>query len=359
MANAKKLPSGNYRAQVFAGYKIDEKTGKKKPEYVSFTHPDKIEAEYLAAEFKRNREPITPESEYTVKQAVEKYIAMRSNILSPTTIAGYKKIVECNLQGIMDIKIKKLKQDDIQAAVNTDALTLKPKTISNAHTLLSSVLKVYKPFMRLTTALPQKQKQFKELPSPQAIFKAVRNTDIELAALLAMWLSFTVSEIKGLMKSDIKDGVLTLRRVMVDVDGKSVVKDQMKEYERSRRHVVPPYIMSLIDACGDGYLVPLGRHQIIRRLTQHLKDHNVPHITFHDLRHVNASVMHLLHIPDKYAMERGGWKTDATMKAVYQNVFTEERLEVDKKINDYFNGIVDQKKSIVSHNISHGKEKTP
>ena len=47
-----------------------------------------------------------------------------------------------------------------------------------------------------------------------------------------------------------------------------------------------------------------------------VRKNNLPHMSFHDLRHVNASVMALLKIPDKYAMERGGWKTDSVMKIV-------------------------------------------
>jgi integrase len=59
-------------------------------------------------------------------------------------------------------------------------------------------------------------------------------------------------------------------------------------------------------------------------------------MSFHDLRHVNASVMALLNIPDKYAQERGGWKTDNIMKNVYQQTFSSERRNVDRLINDYF-----------------------
>ena len=66
--------------------------------------------------------------------------------------------------------------------------------------------------------------------------------------------------------------------------------------------------------------------------------------------------MHLLGAPDKYAMERGGWKTDKTMKAVYQNVFSEERIEVDKKIDGYFENVVkttknDDHKTQISQDI--------
>ena len=57
-------------------------------------------------------------------------------------------------------------------------------------------------------------------------------------------------------------------------------------------------------------------------------------------RHLNASVMLMLGIPDKYAMERGGWSTNHTLKAVYQHTFSEERKLVDEKIDNYFNNIL-------------------
>lgn len=62
-------------------------------------------------------------------------------------------------------------------------------------------------------------------------------------------------------------------------------------------------------------------------------------MTFHDLRHLNASVMAMLQIPDKYAQERGGWKTDHVMKKVYTHTFSRERIRVDNIIDDYFSKI--------------------
>ena len=47
------------------------------------------------------------------------------------------------------------------------------------------------------------------------------------------------------------------------------------------------------------------------------------------------------HIPDKYAMERGGWSTPNTLKAVYQHTFLEERKLVDKQIDEFFENIIE------------------
>lgn len=44
----------------------------------------------------------------------------------------------------------------------------------------------------------------------------------------------------------------------------------------------------------------------------------------------------MLGVPDKYAMERGGWSSPNVMKSVYQHTFTAERQKIDKKIDRYF-----------------------
>ena len=56
---------------------------------------------------------------------------------------------------------------------------------------------------------------------------------------------------------------------------------------------------------------------------------------FHDLRHYNASIMLALNVPDKYAMERMGYSTPATLKKVYQHTMTGKRAEVNDMINGH------------------------
>jgi integrase len=71
-----------------------------------------------------------------------------------------------------------------------------------------------------------------------------------------------------------------------------------------------------------------------------LMEKNGIDLTFHGLRHLNASIMLMLGIPDKYAMERGGWSTDNILKSVYQQTFSTEREKVDDLIDKYFSGII-------------------
>ena len=139
--------------------------------------------------------------------------------------------------------------------------------------------------------------------------------------LLALWLSLSMSEIRGLTVSALHDNVLYVEQVVVDVDGLPVVKKATKAYERTRKHRLPQEILRLIEQTeayrqGSGFLVTTNRQTLIKRFHRYLAAAGVPIITFHQLRHLNASVMLALGVPDLYAQERGGWSTDHTLKSV-------------------------------------------
>lgn len=63
-------------------------------------------------------------------------------------------------------------------------------------------------------------------------------------------------------------------------------------------------------------------------------------IRFHNLRHIFASATAMLNIPEKYAMEMGGWSTPDVYKNVYQETFDSERNKADSVIDGYFNEII-------------------
>ena len=92
----------------------------------------------------------------------------------------------------------------------------------------------------------------------------------------------------------------------------------------------------------DDYVVAYTRKQVYGRFVKTMRSAGYQ-ITFHDLRHINASVMAKLNIPDVYAMERGGWSNTSTLKSVYQQTFDTDRQRIDQTIDDYFQDIYDTK----------------
>lgn len=360
MATARKLPSGQWCTLVYSHKEIIN--GKEKRIYESFTADTKKESEFLAAEFALNKNKQKKPKNMTLGEAIDSYIALSTPALSKTSIASYKKIKRNYFLDLMDIPLKNITSEMLQNSINNEInrpskkyknsdKTLSAKTVNNAFGLISTVLKKYHPSIIIDVKLPKKENKLKELLPPDVIFDVVKDTDIELPVLLAMWLSFSMSEIRGLTKSkSISDGYISVKEVIVDVDNQPVLKEQAKAFYRIRKLKIPKYIQSLIDKTNpnEDRLVTLSGHAIYMRFKRLLEKNNLPHITFHDLRHINASVMAQLRIPDKYAMERGGWKTDAVMKSVYQHTFSDYRESVDNQIDTFF-------ETLMQHNIQHKK----
>lgn len=342
MSKPKRLKSGNWRAQVYLG----KKDGKNV--YVSVTAPTKTECAYKAAEIKQKGLPEEKPAAPTVGEVVDQYIDS-CELLSPTTVAGYRKIRRTTFAGFMDAPVDELSDMRAQEAINAEAkrksrkgTTISPKAVRNAWGLISSSLRrvCNKTF---TVKLPEDPPKFLELPEPDFIIEAVRDTDIELPCMLALWLSLSMSEVRGLKYSSIRNGCIYIDQVVVDVDGVPVEKARAKVESRNRCLTLPDALLALIrrdteysryekGEIFDGYLVPYREYQIRRKLNKLL-----PGVNFHQLRHINASVMLKLGVPDKYAMERGGWSTPSTMKRVYQHTFSSERKKVDAAIDEYFN----------------------
>lgn len=352
------LPSGNLRKLVFDHYEplfnkdgtpILDSHGKQKQKriYQSITASSAKELDLAVADFKANKRGKVKPCDLTLAEGIDDYIKNLDALLSPTTISGYNIIKENAFPGIMHMRMSAIDQTIFENAMNMEAKRpsssrrckgkpISIKTLRNEYGLVHTVLKKYtgKDF---TAKIPEPEQHIKELPEPSEVFHAVKGTNIELAALLAMWLSFTASEIRGLTKSEsVKDGYITIKQVIVNVNGKDITKKRAKQTTRIRKHRIPQYIQSLIDKTETDTLVPISTKMLNYYLSKHLRANDVPHISFHDLRHLNASVMSMLNIPDKYAQERGGWKTDKVMKKVYTHTFSQERVAADDKIDDYF-----------------------
>lgn len=340
---ATKLPSGNYRTQVVVG--VNEK-GKRIVK--SFTAVTEWESLKLAAEFMEDNAIGIDYKNMTVYQAFTQYINSRSNILSPSTIRGYRNIQQYRLQVIMDIKINNLRINDVQRAVNFDAARLGRKSIKSALSLLKSVLELQDITINMKKiTIPKDRPKSVELPPVDKLFKVIIGSELELPCMLAAWLSLRVSEVRGLKFSDISnDGkYITVRRAKICLDNRDVVREQNKTVESTRTIPLPPYLYNMIKKVPhnteDDYIVPL-RYEYIRKHFKKLMEDNGFSITFHKLRHEFATVLNDLGIPDEYIQKLGGWSSDIIMKSVYTHTTSHKEIEYQRIIDGYFNGIINK-----------------
>lgn len=376
MATAKKLPSGSWRCLAYSHTERvwDEKAQKWKDKriYESFTSDDpsprgRKAAELAAAQFQANksRNPTNKRQEYgnmTLTKAIDAYIESRTEIRSPTTIQDYRCIQKNAFQDLMESKLKDLDEVILMEAVNAEARRpsnrrkdkkpISAKRLKNEWGLLTAVLNVYRKDLDYNITLPPVPDRVPELLPAETVLRMVKGLDIELPVLLACWLSYSMSEVRGLTKSkSIKGDYLVIAETVVNVFNKAYRKEVGKNANRNRMHRIPPYIKELIDRVDGDIIVPMSGaalyHKWIRVQTQNGIEH---HMTFHDLRHLNASVMALLSIPDRYAQDRGGWKSDKVMKKTYMQVFSDERIKVDNIIDDYF-------ENAMQHEMQHKKKR--
>lgn len=322
---ATKLPSGNWNINMM----VDRQR-------ISITAATKKEVERQAAAIKGGAK-LTPRSSMTVGEVIDKYIESKDAVLSPSTVAGYRRIRANALQDLMPRPVDSLTAQDVQRSINLMARDKSPKTVRNAHGLLSAAMAVYRPDLVLRTTMPQKQRYDIAIPSDDdvaAIMRAAQGEPAELPILLAIWLGLRMSEILGLKWSDVDGSVLHIRRALVDEGEKTT-----KTYASQRDLLIPDYIAVLLArAPHDGErIATYTRRGLYVRFQTICRRAGVQHYRFHDLRHINASVMLALNVPNKYSQERLGHSTDNMLQTVYQHTMAAQQIAVAAKLDDYFN----------------------
>lgn len=332
----KKLPSGNWRIQV----QIDGRR-------YSITDPDQKVVKQKAKELYAGIQ-LEKRLPLTVGVAFDKYIEAREGVLSPSTVHGYKKIRKHHLQCLMQINISELTQEDVQTAISKEVRNgSSPKTIRNAHGLLSAILKQYRPSFRLSTFLPNKEKYEARIPTEAEIKKIwaeARGTKYEIPILLASWIGLRKSEICGLKYSDFdqKNKMVHVERAIVEGENGPTLK-KTKTTAGKRWISCPDEIINLVFAqkhdSEEDYITHLSEYAIYDAFVRICKRAGVPPCRFHDLRHFAASEAHSLGVPDKYQMTRMGHKSDNMLKLIYEHAMRDKQEYFSSVIDDHMSQI--------------------
>jgi len=329
------LPSGSCRIQV---YDYTDEEGKK--HYKSFTAPTKKLAQMAAAEWKADKvkHRITPDN-MTLKDAAERYITVKNGALSPSTVIGYRNICRNHLSGYLGrIKLIDIDSATMQIWISDLAARLSPKSVSNAYGFVSAVMGMFAPDTQLHVKLPAAKKPALYCPNDQDIktlLSAISGTELESAVLLAAFGPLRRGEISALDAKHIRGNMVTIEYSMVLTEDKEWVLKQPKTPGSYRTIEMPAWVIDRIRK-KRGRIVELTPNQITQQFGRKLKQLDIPHFRFHDLRHYAASIMHAIGIPDQYILQRGGWATDNVMKTVYRNVIDLEAVKQNKKINKHF-----------------------
>lgn len=340
MATARRLASGNFRVRVYIGKNADGK-----PQYKSFTAPTKKEAEFLAAQYNQANVDVC-RSELTLKQAIERYIKSKENVLSPSTVRGYYVVLKNYLSDLMEMRIKKINAETIQEQFNEFAKTHSPKTCRNAHGLISAVLKIHRPDLRLNTTLPQKEKREIYVPDEQevkSILQLSKGTSLEIPVILATQCGLRASEISGLMIKDVHEQYIEIKQARVDgLDG-STLKSP-KSVAGYRKIPISETLHKILSESANGERVcELKSNDISSRWGKFRVKHGLPEeLNFHALRHHYASKCLLMNIPQKYIAELMGHNSLDMIEKVYQHTFPSAMEMFAKQIRDNISKILSE-----------------
>ena len=341
-----KQKNGAYYAQMYIG--LDEK-GKRK--FKSFYGYDKTALMREMVEYKAERQEGRQHghANMTVSEAIDAYISSKSAVLSPSSIRGYRIIQRNCLQSIMSVKLCDLTPDLVQRAVNADAVRLAPKTVRNAHGLLTATLDLYRHGFNPSTTLPQKRKAEIVVPSADEVAKildATKGTEMYLAVLLGACCGLRRSEISALTWScvDFATATITIKGAMVpDEKNKMTVKGTKTIAGTRTIHAVPIVMEVLGELFAEKQPSPtdavsIRPDLISNRFARLLKTAGVRHMRFHDLRHFAVSVMLSLNVPKNYIADYVGHETENMIDTVYGHVMADKKRDVEERLQGYFFG---------------------
>ena len=275
----------------------------------------------------------------TFETAANRYIEIKDNVISPSTIAGYASLINSMSKSFKKKIITDITSVDVQAEINRYAKGRSAKTVMNMHALISGVLGSYVPDLQLNTTLPMYIKPKAYIPSDsdiKAILKEAKGSKYESALILASF-GLRRSEICALTDDDISNGEISITKALVRNRNKEWVIKQTKTENGTRIVKVPTEVTDRIKEVGlyEGY--PGSILKYLNRAQDRL---GIPRFPLHKFRHYYASICHYLGIPDNYIMLSGGWKTDNILKTVYRHALDDKSSEMDKISGDHLKSIV-------------------
>lgn len=329
----RKLPSGSWYVRI----KIDGKT-------INITKPTRREAEQEAMALKSGFKDVKLNSRnMTLSSAIDSYISDRENVLSPSTIAGYRAIARSMFQSSMSRPVDWFTQANCQRIVNTEAKRVSAKYLKNAWSFVASVLES-ETGVRVSIRLPQVVKNDLPFLTPEQIpvfLKAIEGSPYEIPALLGL-SSLRRSEILGLRWSDIdleSDTIRVAGSAVFDADHKLVYKQTNKNSNSNR--VIPfilPQLRNAVEKADKGseFVYTGNPNQVWVVVNRICEKNGLPKVGCHGLRRSYASLAYHIGMSEEVCMRTGGWSDIYTMRKIYTKVSQKDIHDQTKKFKDFF-----------------------
>lgn len=325
----RKLPSGNWNIEIQIGGKRKSITAATRKECLN-------KAALLKAEY-ANGIVTASVPAITLNKAINNYIDSRSNVLSPSTINGYRVIQRTRFSSVMERKISEIR--NWQTLVNNESRLVSAKTLKNAWGFIHSVLKENRVDPG-PVSLPQvisEEQPFLD-PDQITVFLNAAEGDFYERTFLFALHGLRRSEVFGLRRKDIYDDVIHLNGAVVRGPEGRFVEKATNKNTTSRRNV-PVLIPRLLDLLPDDPEKPVvskSPQGITNHLVAICQNNGLPVVGLHGLRHSFASLCYHLGLSEEMTMKLGGWSDPAVMRRIYTHLAKKDKEAAAAKLKDFF-----------------------
>lgn len=336
----RKLPSGSW----FVRITVDGVTH-------SITRPTKKECASEAMAIKSGAKEIKKRNTITLTKAIDNYISSRENVLSPSTVRGYKAIQRLRFQIAMHKVIEDVTNDQWQRIVNSEARRCSAKTLKNAWGFISSVI-TDSTGRKISVRLPQvvaNDLPFLTAEQIPTFLKAAEGDFCEIAILLGL-SGLRRSEIMAVRWKDIDldAGCIHVHgSAVLDKSGKLIHREENKN-TASRRTV--PFLIPQLRAAVENatllkepnpndFAVTCNPNTIYNSTNRICRRAGLPEIGAHGLRRSFASLAYHLGMPEAVTMKAGGWSDIYTMRKIYTKISEKDISEHGQRYEVFFTNL--------------------
>lgn len=276
----------------------------------------------------------------TLRQAIDKYIEARDNILSPATVRGYRIIQRNAFPSVMNDDISSV--SSWQTVINIEARRVKAKTLKNEWGLVRTVLA--ENGIHAYGVMPQvirNELSWLDFEQIKLFLDAIYGEPCEMGALFALH-GLRRSELLAVTPNKINGQTILVEGSAVLNTNNALVRKEENKNTSSRREVpiMIPRLAELIKAYdGDPdkpflhYPSPNVLYVQINRVCDKA---GLPRVGVHGLRRSFASLAYHLGWSEHQTMRIGGWSNTQTVHNVYIKLAQSDSSEDVEKMRQYY-----------------------